>query len=222
MKRFALPVCVAATLAAGAAVPAHSAEHGWYVGTGIGYSKGSVPDDAINNFNSSLNAAIPGASVTTVIKGEDSLMYQLFLGYSFTSFLALEANAFRLGDFNFNATISSPSGDANAMGSLDMWGGSLDVLGIIPLGDSWRIYGRAGVILVNSTANYQASFQGTPISIPDQDEFNAGWKLGAGVGYEFDSGVAFRGEYNYYKVDTAWGVKVNTQVLSGTVLYRFK
>lgn len=218
MKRFALPVCVAAALAAGAAVPAHSAEHGWYVGTGIGFSKGSVPDNTISNLNNSLNAALPGASVTTLIKGEDSLMYQLFLGYSFTSFLALEANAFRLGDFNFNAAVSSPSGAANVVGTLDIWGGSVDVLGIIPLGNSWRIYGRAGAILVNSTASYQ----GTPTSIPDQDETDAGWKLGAGVGYEFDSGVAFRGEYNYYKVDTAWGAKVNTQVISGTVLYRFK
>ena len=34
MKRFAVPVCIAAALAAGSAVPAHSAEHGWYVGTG--------------------------------------------------------------------------------------------------------------------------------------------------------------------------------------------
>lgn len=207
MKRFALPVCVAATLAAGTVVPAHSAEHGWYIGTGIGYSKASIPSDTLTDLNSS-------ESVTTLIKGEDSLMYQLFLGYSFTSFLALEANAFRLGDFNFNATVSSPAGDTNAIGSLDMWGGSLDVLGIIPLGDSWRIYGRAGAILVNSTASY--NYQ------PDNEETKWGWKLGAGVGYEFDSGVAFRGEYNYYKVDTAWGVKLNTQVLSGTVLYRFK
>ena len=90
----------------------------------------------------------------------------------------------------------------------------MDVLGIIPLGESWRIYGRAGAILVNSTAHY--NYQ------PDQEDTNWGWKLGAGVGYEFDSGVAFRGEYNYYSVDTAWGEKVNTQVLSGTVLYRFK
>ena len=178
----------------------------------MGFSKGSVPSDAVTNSTSGLNA--PGTSATTLIKGEDSLMYQLFLGYSFTSFLALEANAFRLGDFNYNATVTSPSGAGNAMSNLEMWGGSLDVLGIIPLGESWRVYGRAGAILVNSTANY--NYQ------PDQEETKWGWKLGAGVGYEFDSGVAFRGEYNYYSVDTAWGERVNTQVLSGTVLYRFK
>ena len=224
MKRFAVPVCAAAALAAGTVVPAHGAEHGWYVGTGVGYSKGSVPDDTISNFNADLNAAIPGAGISSLKKGEDGLMYQLFLGYSFTSFLALEATAFRLGDLTFNSTLTSPSAAANLVGSLEMWGGSLDVLGIIPLGDAWRVYGRAGVILVKSSASFQLNdASGAPLTaIPDQDETKWGWKLGAGVGYEFDSGVAFRAEYNYYKVDTAWGVDVSTQTISGTVLYRFK
>lgn len=220
MKRFALPVCAAAALAASTVAPAHGAEHGWYIGTGVGYSKGSVPSDTIGNADNSLNTAFPGTSITTLQKGENSVMYQLFLGYSFTSFLAVEANAFRLGDFNFNATVSSPSGADNVTSSLTMWGGSFDVLGILPLGDAWRIYGRAGVILVDSDASYQSSNATT--AIPDDHATKWGWKLGAGVGYEFDSGVAFRAEYNYYKVDTAWGVDVSTQVLSGTVLYRFK
>lgn len=223
MKRFAIPVCIAAALAAGSAVPAHAAEHGWYVGTGIGYSKGQVPGDTVDNLNTTLNATVPGSSVTTIIKGDDSLMYQLFLGYSFTSFLALEANAFQLGDFNFNSTISGPGGSVNARSTLDMWGGSLDLLGIIPLGDAWRIYGRIGAILVQSRAKYHLSAEGLNLpNIPNESETKWGWKAGVGVGYEFDSGVAFRGEYNYYRVDTAWGVDVSTQVFSGTALYRFK
>ncbi len=224
MKRFAVPVCIATALAAGSAVPAHSAEHGWYIGAGLGYSKGQVPGDALNNLNTTLNATVPGSSVTKIIKGDDSLMYQLFLGYSFTSFLALEASAFQLGDFNFNSTISGPGGEVNARSTLDMWGGSFDILGIIPLGDAWRIYGRVGAILVQSKAKYYlASPQAINLpSVPDDNETKWGWKAGGGVGYEFESGVAFRAEYNYYKVDTAWGTKVSTQVFSGTALYRFK
>jgi opacity protein-like surface antigen len=56
----------------------------------------------------------------------------------------------------------------------------------------------------------------------DEAEWNVGWKAGVGVGYEFESGVGLRAEYNYYNVDTALGGKVNTQVISGTALYRFK
>jgi OOP family OmpA-OmpF porin len=141
-------------------------------------------------------------------------MYQLFLGYSFTSFVALEANAFKLGSFGYTAT--TPTGDVQA--GLDMWGGSVDLLGIIPLGESWRIYGRIGATLIQS----KASYSGTSATISDVDDTSAGWKAGVGVGYEFQSGVAFRAEYNYYNNDTALGGKVNTQVFSGTALYRFK
>jgi opacity protein-like surface antigen len=211
MKRFALPVCAAAALAAGSLVPAHAAEHGWYVGTGIGYSKGALGN---NTIDSAVSTASPGSTVTSISKDQNSVMYQLFLGYSFTSFLALEANAFRLGEFSFNTT-TSPSGTVD--GSLSMWGGSMDVLGIIPL-KSWRIYGRAGAILVHSTASYT----GTGVTMASEDATKWGWKAGGGIGYEFDSGVAFRAEYNYYNVETALGGHVNTQVVSGTALYRFK
>jgi OOP family OmpA-OmpF porin len=213
MKRIALPVCVAAAFAAGAVAPAYGAEHGWYVGTGIGYSTASIPDNAVYN---SMSVVAPGQPVLSITRNDDSLMYQLFLGYSFTSFLALEANAFRLGEFGFTAATSSTTGVGT---DLDMWGGSLDLLGIIPLGDSWRVYGRVGAAVIQSTAKYS----GAGITASEDTETSVGWKAGVGVGYEFESGVAFRAEYNYYSVDTALGGgKVNTQVFSGTALYRFK
>jgi OmpA-OmpF porin, OOP family len=215
MKRFAVPVCAAAALAAGTVIPAHGAEHGWYVGTGIGYSRASIPSDTIGNANNNLNAAVPGSGISSLQKGENSVMYQLFLGYSFTSFIALEANAFRLGQFGYTVT-TGPGTDVQT--ELSMWGGSLDVVGIIPLGDAWRIYGRIGATIVQSSAD----FSGSGLTMANDEEWNVGWKAGVGVGYEFESGVAFRAEYNYYNVDTSLGGKVNTQVISGTALYRFK
>jgi opacity protein-like surface antigen len=211
MKRFALPACVAATLAAGTVVPAYGAEHGWYIGTGIGYSRADIASDVVNN---SLATAAPGQAALSINRNDDSLMYQLFLGYSFTSFIALEANAFRLGQFGYQA--ATATGVVNA--DLDMWGGSLDLVGLIPLGDSWRIYGRIGATAIQSTANYT----GVGVTTPEEEKWTAGWKAGVGVGYEFESGVGFRAEYNYYNNDTALGGRVNTQVFSGTALYRFK
>jgi opacity protein-like surface antigen len=207
MKRLALPVCTAVVIAAGAAAPVYGAEQGWYVGTGVGYSKGDITDEAINKTVGSL---APGATVTSIEKNDDSVMYRLFLGYSFTSFLALEAHALRLGDFGYRAKTTAGTLDAE----LDMWGGSLDLLGIIPFGDSWRVFGRVGAVALKSTVNYEG--------LGDDEATKWGWKAGAGIGYEFESGVAFRGEYEYYSVDTVIGEKVNTHVLSGSVLYRFK
>ncbi len=214
MKRFALPVCVAATLAAGTVVPAHGAEHGWYIGTGIGYSVGDIAEDVVTK---SMNAAAPGQPMLSITRNEDSVMYQLFLGYSFTSFLALEANAFKLGQFSYSVATSPNPGDG-VQTDLDMWGGSLDLVGTIPLGESWRVYGRVGATVIRSTATYF----GPAVIIPQEEDTSVGWKAGVGVGYEFQSGVAFRAEYNYYNNDTALDGKVNTQVFSGTALYRFK
>jgi OmpA-OmpF porin, OOP family len=212
MKRFALPACMAAALTAGAIVPAYGAEHGWYIGTGIGLSRADISQSVTTN---SMNTVAPGQPMLSITRNDDSVMYQLFLGYSFTSFIALEANAFRLGKFGY--TVNTGAGtDVNT--ELNMWGGSLDVLGIIPLGDAWRIYGRVGATLINTSAD----FTGSGLTVSNEEEWNVGWKAGVGVGYEFESGVGFRAEYNYYNNDTALGGKVNTQVISGTALYRFK
>jgi OOP family OmpA-OmpF porin len=210
MKRLALPVCAALAVAAGAAAPAYGAEQGWYVGTGIGYSKADIKDEAID---SALSIAAPGATTTSVVKNDDSIYYKLFLGYSFTSFLALEAHAFRLGEFGYDASTTA----GKFSGEVDMWGGSLDLLGIVPFGDSWRVFGRIGAIAAKSTVKYTGV--GT---IPNEEDTKWGWKAGAGIGYEFESGVGFRAEYEYFSVDTAVGDEIKTHVISGTALYRFK
>jgi opacity protein-like surface antigen len=210
MKRLALPVCAAVTLAAGAAAPVYGAEQSWYVGTGAGYSKADIKDEAIDK---TVDNLVPGATTTSVVKNDDSIYYRLFLGYSFTSFLALEAHAFRLGEFGFDANTTA----GKLSGQLGVWGGSLDLLGIIPFGDSWRVFGRVGGIVAKSTLNYEGL--GNP---PSDEATKWGWKAGAGIGYEFESGVGFRGEYEYFSVDTAAGEKLKTHVISGSVLYRFK
>jgi OOP family OmpA-OmpF porin len=162
-----------------------------------------------------MNTVAPGQPVNSISRNDDSVMGQLFLGYSFTSFIALEANAFRLGEFSYTVATSSST---SVRTDLTMYGGSLDLLGIIPLGDAWRIYGRVGATIIQSSAD----FTGAGVVSGGESEWNVGWKAGVGVGYEFESGVGFRAEYNYYNVDTALGGKVNTQVFSGTALYRFK
>jgi OOP family OmpA-OmpF porin len=214
MKRLALSVCAAASLWA-ATGPAHSEERGWYAGAGLGYSNSDIGTDTINSVVSGVS---PGATTTSITKNQDDPMYKVFLGYSFTSFLALEANLIWLGEFGFDAT-TSPTGTLN--NSLTMWGGTLDVLGILPLGKSWRLFGRVGGTVIQSTAQYSGT--GAMATAPsDVDETNFGWKAGAGIGYEFDSGVAFRAEYEYYSVDTALQDTVGTHVISGSFLYRFR
>ena len=214
MKRIALSLWAAASLWLAAAGPAHSAEHGWYAGAGLGYSNGDISTEDVGNV---VNRLSPGATPTSITKDPDSVMYKLFLGYNFTSVLAVEANLVRIGEFGFNAT-TSPTGIL--YNTLDMWGGTLDVLGIMPLGN-WRVFGRFGGTVLRSTAYYSGT--GAMAGVPDKvEETKVGWKAGGGIGYEFESGVGFRAEYEYYNTDTALDEKVETHVVSGSFLYRFK
>ncbi|HEU5282327.1 MAG TPA: outer membrane beta-barrel protein, partial [Burkholderiales bacterium] len=135
MTRLVLAACCAALLGISAGTPALGAERGWYLGGGAGYASASFDDDSIR---SEVARQSPGSSGGTISKDEDSVLYKIFLGYSFTSFIALEANAFWLNDFAFNVGVS-PAGQMT--GDVDYWGFSMDLLAFLPVGDHWRVYG---------------------------------------------------------------------------------
>ena len=219
MNRFAQRVCVAGMLALGA-VSAFAADAGWYVGAGAGPSKTNISDTSIAN---ELAIQSPTNSIQGITQDNKSMMYKLFVGYNVTSFLALEASMFQLGKFAFNANTnlagtSVPSGTFG--GQLESWGGSIDVLGIIPI-EQWRLFGRVGVLYGQT----KVDLTGTgAVTIPDNSpgETKFGYKFGAGVGYEFDSGVGFRAEWEYYKTTDGMGGDLKVNTLSANVLYRFQ
>ena len=216
MKRTALPVCAAAVLIATAAVSAHGAEQGWYVGGGAGLSHTWFDDDS---FNAKVNAIAPGLSISGVTKDDDSLMFKLFLGYSFTSFLALEANLFRLGEFATTVT-TTPAG--TVIGDFSAYGTSLDAVALLPFGDSWRVFVRGGGVLTRSAVDFTGTGAAAGVSGISESHNKFGWKAGAGIAYEFESGVGFRAEYEYYRVDNGLDQEVGVSSVSGSFLYRFK
>jgi len=206
----ALAAALFATTAAG---PALAAEKGWYVGAGVGYADAKID---VQSINPSLSPLPPGTA--TISEDHTGVLTKLFLGYSFTSFVALEASAFWTGTFGTDTTIPSML-TASVTG--ETLGASLDVLGIIPLGN-WRLFGRAGGLYGQTTLNVTGNVVGTVINIK-QREYGYGYKFGAGVGYEFDSGVAFRAEWEQYH-NAEWSdVEIeNVNVYSASALYRFK
>ena len=214
MTRLVLAACCAALLGISAGTPALGAERGWYLGGGAGYASASFDDDSIR---SEVARQSPGSSGGTISKDEDSVLYKIFLGYSFTSFIALEANAFWLNDFAFNVGVS-PAGQMT--GDVDYWGFSMDLLAFLPVGDHWRVYGRAGAIAAETRVRLSAV--GMPLADTELREYEPGYKFGAGVAYEFDSGVAFRGEWERYVLDDAMGGDTNVDTFTAAFLYRFK
>jgi OOP family OmpA-OmpF porin len=216
MTRFNLAAaCSAALLGIAGAGPALSAEKGWYTGAGVGYANGDIDTSSINQQLSVMN---PGATTNTISKDTNGLLYKIFLGYNFTSFVALEANAFWLSGFAFDAT-TTPSGTYN--GSADAWGLSVDVLGIIPLGENWRIFGRAGGLYARTDPSLVSTI-GSTTTVAGSPAYNVGYKFGAGVGYEFESGVAFRAEWEQYHLDDGLDGNLVVDAYSASFLYRFK
>ncbi len=217
MKATAWSVCAALLAAAVAASPAHADITKWYVGGGLGYG---FTSDNTNSISQELASQSPSTSPTTITKDTSSLMYKVFLGYQFTSFIAVEASAFTLGKYGAD-TQTSPTGSFDA--TYKSWGGSIDLLGIIPLGDHWRLFGKVGGVYTQNTAEFNGSGAVT-VTTNKVSHNSGGWKVGAGAGYEFDSGVAFRLEWEQYHLtdpfQTGQNPIVNTVV--GSALYRFK
>ena len=215
MKPYVIPILALAVTALLAAPPALAEKLGWYTGLGVGVSNGKVDDDSIED---ELANQVPGVTVGSIDRDRSSLMSKVLLGYSFTSFLAVEASAFWLGEFEFDAA-TTPAGTFS--GRTDVWGGSIDLLAFFPLTERWRVFGRVGGVF----ANTKTSMDGIgAVALTDDYAENTdwGWKAGAGVAYEFDSGVGFRAEWEHYRVDDGFGESMDIDTFSGSVLYRFK
>lgn len=216
MTRFNLAAaCSAALLGIAGAGPALSAEKGWYTGAGVGYSSGDIDTSSINQ---QLSVISPGATTNTITKDTNGLLYKIFVGYSFSSFVALETNAFWMNGFGWSAA-TTPAGTYT--GDVDAWGVSMDVLGIIPLGENWRIFGRVGGLYAQTTSSQNVAI-GSTVTSPSEKEYGGGYKFGAGVGYEFESGVAFRAEWEQYHLDDAMDGNMTVNAYSASFLYRFK
>jgi OOP family OmpA-OmpF porin len=215
MTRFVLAACSAALLGLNAASPALAAERGWYIGGGAGYAKAGFDDDSIR---SEVARQSPGSTAGTISKDEDSTLFKIFLGYSFTSFIALEANAFLLNNFAFDTSVS-PAGQMR--GDVDYWGLSADLLAFLPLGENWRLYGRVGGLYAETRVRLSAT-GGMNLADTELRDYEPGYKFGAGVAYEFDSGVAFRGEWERYVLDDAMGGETDVDTFTAAFLYRFK
>jgi OOP family OmpA-OmpF porin len=212
MKRYAASMCALVLTGLLAAQPALAEKLGWYTGIGVGVSNGKVEDDSIED---EFADQIPGATVGSISHDRSSWTGKILLGYSFTSFLAVEASAFYLGEFKFDAVTTAGTFSAKT----DAWGGAVDVLAFFPLTDRWRVFGRVGGVFANTETSMGGSV-GVSDGAGENNDF--GWKVGAGVAYEFDSGVAFRAEWEHYQLQDGLGETMDVDVFTGSAVYRFK
>jgi OOP family OmpA-OmpF porin len=166
-----------------------------YFGAAAGYSLASIHNAAIayNGMNTSLGGRLSGES------------YRLFVGYSFSPYIALESGWFNTG--NLSGTIDGfPISNTQTFNGgqrkVKISGVSLDVVGTLPISDNLSALARAGV-LASRVANdswYSATVT-YPSDIPFGYEFFPiprranRFEFALGVQYKVSSSWSFQSEW---------------------------
>ncbi|HJV63895.1 MAG TPA: outer membrane beta-barrel protein [Albitalea sp.] len=121
---------------------------------------------------------------------------KIYGGYGFTPNVALEAGYADLGK------------SSSAAGSVKEHGVFLDLVGSVPLGESFSAFGRVGAFNGHSRVTGGSNESGTDA------------KYGLGLQYDFNKQVGLRGEWERYRFK-ALGTKSNADLYSVGLNYKF-
>jgi opacity protein-like surface antigen len=173
-----LRLLAAMTASMALAAVAHAQEQtetsGPYVGAGFGQFNAQIHhfdqiDNAVHDWNN------------------DDSAYKIFAGYRLNRFLGFEAAYVNLG---------KPSGEVipgtNAKAAVDGW--APYVVGTVPLGRFFELYGRAGYYFYDANMQTTDALDNTVKFKEDSDSFVWGGGIGANFGEKFN----LRAEYERY------------------------
>lgn len=148
---------------------------------------------------------VGGSIATSRYKGPDiggmdtdrsSTGGKLYAGYGFTPNLGVEAGYADLGKAE------------SAAGSVRGRGVFVDLVGTLPIADSFSVLGRVG------------AFNGRTSVTGGSNESSTKPKLGLGLQYDFNKQTSLRGEWERYKF-TAFGDRGDADLYSVGVNYKF-
>lgn len=187
----------------------------WYIGGNIGQSRAKIDDARIS---ASLSGAGLPSSINDDNKGN---AYKLFGGYQFNKNFALEGGYFNLGEFGYAATTIAPALPGTLNGKIKIQGLNLDAVGMLPLGDRFSVFGRAGVQYARSQDNFSSTGAiATPANpSPSKDAFNP--KVGLGLQYDFTRSLGMRVEAERFRINDAIGNTGDINMYSVGLVYRF-
>jgi outer membrane protein OmpA-like peptidoglycan-associated protein len=246
--RHGLTLIAAAVMVATSASAAERT--GFYIGGDVGQSNWNVTQKDADAWAAGIADAMGTISSVTPDKGKLSdtdVTYSLFVGYQFVPWLAVEASWMDLGNETINADgtyalvhISPPTattavgGTYSSNAKFESSGWAISALPMLPLGESWNLFGRLGYYMGDNKAsadftaqNYNAATPpavvGAPYAFKDHQSDSSGTFLwGAGVGYTWNQRVWFRLEYdNIADVAETGGHKTDVERFTFGMVYRF-
>ena len=208
-KLWVLAFALTSAIAAPAAIAADPAAT-WYLGAGAGQSRAKINDSSVSAVLAGSGFAAAGTT-----KDLNEFSYKMFLGYQFNRNIAVEGGFFDLGEYKLTTT-TVPAGTLR--GSVkNHRGNNVDVLGMLPLGDKFSLYGRLGI---QRSKTYDL-FSGVAVANPAPSKNKTDYKLGLGAEFLFTKNLGARGEWERYRVSDGFSGRADVDVLSASLLYKF-
>lgn len=181
MKKLALLAVLAA-----ATVPAFAGE---------AYFAGSVGRSTLDIKKSELDRDLADAGIVVSSSSleKDGTGYKVQFGYQVNRHFAVEGGYIDLGKAEYEAS----AGGVNAKATVQAAGWNAAVLGIVPIGDAFSVFGKVGAIAAEAKGKVEASGLGGSVSVSDS---KTNWETmyGAGLSYRFNEVVSARVEYEKF------------------------
>lgn len=144
--------------------------------------------------------------------------YKVQVGYQFNQNFALEGGYVDLGKASYSANYTGGSATANVEAS----GLNVSALGIMPINESFSVFGKLGVIRAKVEENGIATDTGGSAS---GSASSTDWKPNFGIGgtYNINTQLGIRAEYERFNQlgDSDTTGEADVDLLSAGVVYKF-
>lgn len=184
-----------------------------------GYVVGSVGRSTIATDKERLDGILTtaGAAALTSKLDKTDTGYKIQGGYQLSQNLAVEGGWVDLGKFNYSATFTGGNAQADAKAS----GFNVAALGVLPLNESFSLFGKFGVIYAKVDTSARAvGAGGAAWASASATNWKPNWGLGGT--FNVNKQIGIRAEYEQFnKLGDANTGKDNVDLLSVGVVFKF-
>jgi OmpA-OmpF porin, OOP family len=184
----------------------------YYFGLSAGQGRYKFDEASI-----AARALNPGISATVLETDERANAYKAFLGWQWNRYLGAEVGYFDLGRSSFGAS-TVPAGRLDA--NMRVRGYNLDLVGTLPLGDTFALLARGGVALARTRGRFVGS-DGATVVTPSRSERHTNPKYGIGLQVAFSPSVLMRIEAERYRVSDSLGQRSRVNAYSASLVFPF-